>query len=111
MPKAREVRVARTDDFVKIKLRTPEFLYTYKTNPDEAEDLIKAVKDIQVVDFTPVTQKKKEKELKSDVPKKEGEEEEAAAEESKEKTAETAKKKRRKKTTTTRSGSKRKSSK
>jgi hypothetical protein len=58
MPKAQEVRVVRTNDSVKIKLRTPDSLYTYKTNPDEAEDLIKSVKDIEVVELTPDAQKK-----------------------------------------------------
>jgi hypothetical protein len=61
--KALECRVVRSKDTVKLKLRTPGMLYTYITTEDEAQDLIKGLKDIDVVEFTPVkkdsTDKKK----------------------------------------------------
>ena len=41
---ARECRVKRLRDVVKLKLRTRRYLYTYKTTPEEAEDLLKHVK-------------------------------------------------------------------
>ncbi len=65
LPKAQELRVVRTADFVKLKLRMPDLLYTYKTNEDEAEDLIKSAKYIEVIEYTPVEEKKKEKESES----------------------------------------------
>lgn len=49
--KASEIRVVRSDKGVKIKLRTPGVLYTYKTNADEANDLIKSLKDVEVIEF------------------------------------------------------------
>jgi len=58
LSKAQQLRVVREDDFVKLKLRTPDFLYTYKTNPDEAEGLIKSAKDIEVVEFSSQKEKK-----------------------------------------------------
>ena len=51
MPKAVELRVVRGKDSVKLKLRTPEVLYTYKTNEDEADDIIKSVKEIEVIEY------------------------------------------------------------
>jgi len=41
---ARECRVKRLGDTVKLKLRLKRYLYTYKTNPKEAEELLKAIK-------------------------------------------------------------------
>jgi hypothetical protein len=50
--RATECRVVRSEESVKLKLRTPTFLYTYITNPDEAEDLIKGLKGIEVIEFS-----------------------------------------------------------
>ena len=36
-------RVKRTKDTVKLKLRTKKILYTYKTDPSAAEQLIKQI--------------------------------------------------------------------
>ena len=60
---AHECRVVRSDDGVKLKLRTPAFLYTYKTNADEADDLLKGLKDVEVIELS---QKNKEKEKSED---------------------------------------------
>ena len=49
--KALECRVVRSDKAVKLKLRTPRFLYTYLSNQDEAEDLIKGLKEVEVIEF------------------------------------------------------------
>ena len=73
MSKAVELRVVRQDnDVVKLKLRTPDYLYTFKTTEDEADDLIKNAKEIEVVEFTPVKEKadKKEQPEKKKVSKK-----------------------------------------
>lgn len=51
MPKALQLRVVREKEFVKLKLRTPDFLYTYKTNEDDADDIIKNAKEIEVVEY------------------------------------------------------------
>ncbi len=61
MPRAVELRVVRDKEFVKLKLRTPEFLYTFKTNEEEADDIIKNAKEIEVVDFTRTKEKSEEK--------------------------------------------------
>ncbi len=50
--KAQECRVTRSSAGVKIKLRTPEYLYTYLTNNDEAEDLLKSLKDVEVIEYS-----------------------------------------------------------
>lgn len=65
MSKASEIRVVRNEDAVKLKLRTPDFLYTYKTSSSEADDILKGVKDLAVVELTPVTEKKKPSEANS----------------------------------------------
>ena len=57
--KAQELRVVRFADFVKLKIRTPDYLYTYKTNRDEADDILKGVKDIEVIEFTKAVEEKK----------------------------------------------------
>ncbi len=45
IPTATEIRVVKgKDDQVKLKLRTPKALYTYKTNSDEAAALTKGLK-------------------------------------------------------------------
>lgn len=49
--RASEVRVVRSDKAVKLKLRTPGYLYTYTTISDEADDLIKGLKDVEVIEF------------------------------------------------------------
>ena len=36
-------RVKRIKDIVKLKLRTSKILYTYKTDPDSAEQLLKQI--------------------------------------------------------------------
>ncbi|TXT61016.1 MAG: 50S ribosomal protein L38E [Promethearchaeota archaeon] len=36
-------RVKRVKDSVKLKLRTKKYLYTYKTNPDNAERLLRNI--------------------------------------------------------------------
>lgn len=41
---ATEVRVARNGDDAKIKLRTPEALYTLKTTTQEADSMVKGLK-------------------------------------------------------------------
>ncbi len=66
------------NDFVKIKLRTPDYLYTYKTNPDEAADLIKSAKDIEVIDYSPAKEKKGSEEKETESSKKEESEKNAA---------------------------------
>jgi len=71
MPKAVQLRVVREKEFVKLKLRTPDFLYTYKTTEDDAGDIIKNAKEIEVVEFGKV------KEKSSDEKKKDKEESEA----------------------------------
>jgi hypothetical protein len=58
--KASECRVVRSDKSVKLKLRTPTVLYTYVTNPDEAQDLIKGLKDIEIIEFSSVRKEDKE---------------------------------------------------
>jgi len=42
-PIAIECRVKRTGDVVKLKLRTRRALYTFKTDPKTAEQLLKAI--------------------------------------------------------------------
>jgi len=58
LPKAQQLRIVRKSDSVKIKLRTGDYLYTYKTNSDEAADLLKSAKDIEVIDYSPEKEKK-----------------------------------------------------
>lgn len=41
--RAKECRVKRSGDVVKLKLRTSSKLYTYKTSPEKAENLIKQI--------------------------------------------------------------------
>lgn len=49
--KASEIRVVRgKDDAVKVKLRTPEALYTFKTTAAEADALTKGLKT-PIIDF------------------------------------------------------------
>jgi Ribosomal L38e protein family len=59
LPKATECRVVRQGDAVKLKLRTPTYLFTFLTNEDVAEDLLKRLKDIEVVDYSPAEKEKK----------------------------------------------------
>lgn len=62
---ASECRIVRSEKNVKLKLRTPSRLYTYTTNADEGEDLVKKLKDIEVIEFGSVSKEespKKEKE-------------------------------------------------
>ena len=46
--RALECRVKRSEDVVKLKLRTRKYLYTLKTDPKTAEELLKAL-DIKIV--------------------------------------------------------------
>jgi hypothetical protein len=66
MPKALELRVFREKEFVKLKLRTPDFLYTLKTNEDEAAGIIKNVKDLEVIEINPKREKETKEEKKPD---------------------------------------------
>jgi hypothetical protein len=70
LPKATECRVLRNAERVKLKLRTPTYLYTFVTNEDVAEDLLKRLKDIEVVDYTPERKEKKGSEEKGEKKKK-----------------------------------------
>jgi hypothetical protein len=47
---ATEVRVSRKGDEAKVKLRTKEALYTFRTTGDEADALVKGTK-VPVVEF------------------------------------------------------------
>ena len=59
LPKAVELRIVRgAEDSVKVKVRTPEYLYTYKTTEDEAQDIIKNAKELEVVEINPAKDKK-----------------------------------------------------
>jgi hypothetical protein len=44
LPSATEIRVVRTGETAKVKLRTAKTLYTYKTSGDEVEALTKDTK-------------------------------------------------------------------
>lgn len=66
--RASECRVVRSDKAVKLKLRTPTFLYTYITNPDEAQDLIKGLKDVEIIEFSSVSKEGGKKKAKSEEP-------------------------------------------
>lgn len=59
-----ELRVVRSKENVKLKLRTPEYLYTLKTNADQAANMIKSAKDIEVIEISP--KQGKEEDKKSD---------------------------------------------
>jgi hypothetical protein len=49
LERAEECRVKRLPDEVKLKLRTPHYLYTFKTDPSTAERLLAGMK-IPVID-------------------------------------------------------------
>ena len=66
IPKALELRVVRKKESVKLKLRTPEYLYTFKTSDDEAEGIIKGAKEISVVEITAKKEKATKDEKESD---------------------------------------------
>jgi hypothetical protein len=72
IPKAVELRVVREKDYVKLKLRTPDVLYTFKTNEDQAEGIIKNAKELEVLEFGRAKEKSSEKseEKKSETSKK-----------------------------------------
>jgi hypothetical protein len=59
--KATEVRIVRSEKAVKVKLRTPTYLYTYTTNSDEVDDLIKGLKDVEVIEYGRTKKKSSEK--------------------------------------------------
>ncbi len=50
LEQATEVRIVRTGDGAKVKLRTPAALYTFKTTSDEADSLTKGIKT-PIVEF------------------------------------------------------------
>ncbi len=50
MEGATEVRVSRRGDEAKVKLRTKDALYTFKTTTEEADSMLKGAK-IPVVEF------------------------------------------------------------
>jgi hypothetical protein len=50
VPRAIEVRVKRLRDMVKLKLRTPQLLYTFKCDPATADRLLNGLK-IPIVDL------------------------------------------------------------
>ena len=50
MESASEIRVSRSGDRAKVKLRTEKALYTFKTTSEEADALIKGTKT-PVVEF------------------------------------------------------------
>lgn len=58
LPKALELRVVRDEKDVKLKIRTPEYLYTLKTNEQTVQGFLKNAKDLQVIE---IGQKKEEK--------------------------------------------------
>jgi hypothetical protein len=64
--KAMELRVVRAKDNVKLKLRTPEYLYTFKTTEDEAEGIIKKAKDLEVIEIGQKKEEAEKKETKED---------------------------------------------
>jgi len=67
LPRAVELRVVRETESVKLKLRTPDYLYTYRTTEDEADGIIKNAKDLEILEFGPVKEKKaEEKESKKE---------------------------------------------
>ena len=66
MPKALELRVVREKESVKLKLRTADYLYTFKTNEDEAAGIIKSAKDLEVVEISPKQEKEAKEDKKSD---------------------------------------------
>lgn len=70
--KAQECRVVRTKNEVRLKLRTPSYLYTYITNADEAEDLIKELKGIEIFEFGLKKEKEKEKDKEKESSSKKG---------------------------------------
>lgn len=61
IPKGLELRVVRKSEFVKLKLRTPSYLFTYQTNSDEAADILKNAKDLEIVEISGPAEKKDEK--------------------------------------------------
>jgi hypothetical protein len=61
IPRAEEVRVVRTGEKTKIKLRTKSMLYTYVSDDTEAEKLLKNV-DKPIVDINPKEKKQKKEE-------------------------------------------------
>jgi hypothetical protein len=66
MPKALELRVVREKESVKLKLRTPEYLYTFRANEDQAEEIIKNAKELEVIEINPKKEKETKEEKKPD---------------------------------------------
>jgi hypothetical protein len=50
IPDALEVRVVKREELAKVKVKTAEGLYTFKTTPDEADEIVKGVK-VDVVEL------------------------------------------------------------
>ena len=61
MPRGLELRVVRSSESVKLKLRTSNYLFTYRTNADEATDILKGAKDLEIVEITGTPEKKADK--------------------------------------------------
>ena len=66
LPKALELRVVRAESDVKLKLRTPEYLYTLKTNEQAVQDILKNAKDLQVIEIGQKKEEKQKQDKKSD---------------------------------------------
>lgn len=64
IPRAVELRVFRGKDWVKLKLRTPEYIYTFRTSEEEADEVVESAKDLEVVEINPEKSKKEVKETK-----------------------------------------------
>ena len=84
IPKAVEMRVVRQKEIVKLKIRTPDYLYTYKTTEDEAQDIIKNSKDLEVIEITPAVESETKEEKKA-APSEEKKKQPAGAKKKKEK--------------------------
>ncbi len=50
LPDAREIRVVKSKDGVKLKLRMEDALYTFKTTQEQADSLTKGVKT-PIIDY------------------------------------------------------------
>lgn len=48
LPETEEVRIKESGDTVKVKFRTPNYLYTIKLSPEEARALEDRVKELDI---------------------------------------------------------------
>src|SRR5579875_1709983 len=93
IPRAEEIRVARSKGKTKLKVRTKGMLYTYVSDDSEAEKLLRNV-DKPIVEVNPKTGKAEKKEKEKEKKEKEEEPEEAEEAEETEKEEETKQPKR-----------------